>query len=106
MADDIEIRDNPDARRYEVRTGGELAGFAVYVRKGDHVIFVHTEIDPAFEGRGLGSALARGALDDVRRQGHPVLPLCPFIAGWIEKHPDYDDLVDHDLLTQLESGRR
>ena len=58
------------------------------------MIFTHTEVDPKFEGKGVGSALARFALDDVRAAGtRRVLPLCPFIKGWIGKHPDYADLV-------------
>ena len=58
------------------------------------MIFTHTEVEDRFEGQGVGSALARFALDDVRAAGtRKVLPLCPFIKGWIEKHPDYADLV-------------
>jgi predicted GNAT family acetyltransferase len=58
------------------------------------VIFTHTQVEDAYEGHGVGSALARFALDDVRASGtRKVLPLCPFIKGWIEKHPDYADLV-------------
>ena len=60
---------------------------------GHTVIFTHTEIDPAFEGRGLGGQLARAALDDVRARGEHVFARCEFIKGWIEKHPDYQDLL-------------
>ena len=81
MAD---VRDNPDKSRYEIYEDGELAGFAVYELTDKLVIFTHTEVDPKFEGHGVGGALARFALDDVRRTGtHQVLPLCPFIKGWI-----------------------
>ncbi|MDQ1520438.1 MAG: molybdenum cofactor cytidylyltransferase [Actinomycetota bacterium] len=96
------VRDNPDRLRYEVfDDDGALAGFAQYVLRSDRMIFVHTEIDDAFEGKGLGSKLAAGALDDVRRRGHLVVPLCPFIASYIERHPEYDDLVDHAALAAL-----
>lgn len=88
-----EITDNAGEGRYEIRVDGGLAGFAEYERRGGAVVFTHTEVDPAFEGKGIGSALARGALDDVRAKGDPVVPVCPFIKKWIEKHPDYQDLV-------------
>jgi uncharacterized protein len=91
---DTEVVNNPDESRYEIRADGALAGFAEYqTDRHDRVVFVHTEIDPAHEGEGLGGKLARGALDDVRAQGRPVVPLCPFIAGYIGKHPEYLDLV-------------
>jgi predicted GNAT family acetyltransferase len=79
--------------RYEVHLDGKLAGFAEYRLSGAATVFTHTEIDPAFEGHGLGSALARGALDDVRRSGRRAVPLCPFIKRYIERHPEYQDLV-------------
>ncbi len=100
-----EIHDNPDRNRYEITADGEPAGHAEYVRKGGRVIFLHTEIQPAFEGQGIGSALAVGALDDVRERGLTTVPLCPFIAGYIERHPEYDDLVDHALLDALAAER-
>jgi predicted GNAT family acetyltransferase len=96
----------PDLRRWEVRVGDRLAGFTEYVIKGERYVFVHTEIDPETEGQGLGSVLARGALDEVRAMGASLVPLCPFIDGWIERHPEYDDLVDHELLDHFEEKRR
>src|SRR3979409_193132 len=79
----VEVRDNPDESRYEVFADGELAGFAEYRLHNGRITFIHTEIDPAHEGGGLGSSLARAALDDVKSRGLPVVPLCPFIAGYI-----------------------
>ena len=99
-----DVRDNPDQHRYEIVVDGEVAGIAVYHQRGGRAIFVHTEIDPAYEGQGLGGQLARGALDDVRNRGLAVVPLCPFIAGWIDKHEDYRDLVDQEALRYLEAG--
>ena len=91
---DVLTSHNPAEHRYEAHLDGELAGFAAYELTDRLVIFTHTEVDSKFEGHGVGSALARFALDDVRRDGtHQVLPLCPFIKGWIGKHPDYQDLV-------------
>ena len=102
MDDTVAVVDAPDRLRFEISVDGELAGFAQYVRKGGRLVFVHTEIDPRFEGRGLGSKLAAGALDQARQAGEPIVPLCPFIASYIAKHPDYDDLVDHELLARFE----
>jgi len=91
---DVHVTDNPGRSRFEARVDGELAGFAAYEPTDDLIIFTHTEVFDAFEGQGVGSALARGALDAVRAGGtRKVLPRCPFIRAWIEKHPDYQDLV-------------
>ncbi|TYL45035.1 N-acetyltransferase [Nocardioides sp. BGMRC 2183] len=84
----------PDSSRYEAHLDGRLAGFAEYQLATDLIVFTHTEVDSEFEGRGVGGALARFALDDVRATGErAVMPLCPFIKAWIERHPDYADLV-------------
>lgn len=91
---DVDVRNNPDESRYEAWLDGRLAGFADYELPDGRIVFTHTEVDEAFEGQGVGSALARGALDDVRRVGgRGVEPRCRFIRGWIDKHPDYADLV-------------
>jgi uncharacterized protein len=87
------VADNPAASRYEIRVGDDLAGFAEYRVRPGRIVMTHTEIDPSFEGRGLGSALATGALDDLRRRHLSVTPSCPFIATFIDEHPDYADLV-------------
>ena len=107
MSDDasIEVVDVPERHRFEIRVDGVRAGHVEYSRKGDRLIFTHTEIDDAYEGRGLGSKLASGALDAARATDHPVVPLCPFISSYIEKHPEYDDLVDHECLEYLETKR-
>ena len=87
------IVDNQPELRYEVWAGDRLAGTIRYTREGDVVTLVHTEVDPAFEGKGLGSILVAGALDDVRAQGKLVHPLCPFVAAYIKRHPEYADVV-------------
>src|SRR5687768_12598236 len=89
----IEIVDVPEGRRFEARIEGQVAGVARYVPRPGRVVFLHTEVDPAFEGRGVGSALAQGALDAVRAAGLGVEPRCPFIAAWIGRHAAYADLV-------------
>jgi uncharacterized protein len=88
-----QVINNADAGRYEVSLDGKPAGFAEYRLRDGRVIFTHTEVDSTFEGHGLGSSLARGALDDVRDRGLQAVPLCPFIAAYIERHPEYQDLV-------------
>jgi predicted GNAT family acetyltransferase len=91
---DIRVTDHPKASRYEVTVDGALAGFAAYRIHDDRIVFTHTEVDDAYEGQGVGGALARGALDDVRARGeYKVTALCPFIAAWIERHPSYQDLL-------------
>lgn len=91
----VEVSDVPEAKRYEARVDGapEVAGVAEYIRTTELVAFVHTEVAPEYEGRGVGSALVRTALDEARAAGLRVLPTCPFFAGWIARHPEYRDLV-------------
>ena len=97
---DDEVRNNKSGYRYEIRSDGELAGFASNVLRPGRIAFVHTEIDASYEGMGLGSRLAREALDDARAMGLLVLPYCPFIAAYIERHLDeYQDLVAPEMLT-------
>ena len=84
------VTDNRSAKRYEAHVDGRLAGFAEYQLTDDLVVFTHTEVDPAFEGQGIGSAIARHALDELRDAGvRKALPVCPFIKGWIQRHPEY-----------------
>jgi predicted GNAT family acetyltransferase len=88
------VAKNPELHRYELRMDGRVLGFAAYRERSDGVIvFTHTEIDEAYEGHGLGGRLARGALDDVHASGGSVVPRCPFIKGYIERHPEFQDLV-------------
>jgi predicted GNAT family acetyltransferase len=87
------VVDDPDRTRYELQLDGTTVGIVTYQRHGDVLDLVHTEVDDGHEGEGLGSALAAGELDDVRRRGLHVTPSCPFIAKWLEKHPDHQDLV-------------
>lgn len=88
------VTDHPDRSRYELTVDGERVGLIDY-RIADGVIaLLHEEIDPAREGRGLGSRLARGALDDARARGLAVRPVCPFVAAFVAGHRDeYGDLV-------------
>ncbi len=93
MDEEIRIADNPAERRYEAHVGDRLAGFAEYRAMPGGIVFIHTEVLPEFEGRGVGSRLAAGALDDVRARGLGMTPKCPFIAAYVRRHPQYADLV-------------
>jgi uncharacterized protein len=89
----VEVIDMPEASRYELRLGDRVIGFAAYRRRNDRIVFIHTEVDESYEGRGLGNRLANAALEDVRGKGLVVVPLCPFIARYIEEHPEYHELL-------------
>jgi predicted GNAT family acetyltransferase len=92
-ADAVVVADNPERRRFEARLGDEAVGFSAYRLDGDHITFTHTEVDPAVEGRGIGSRLARGVLDDARSRGLAVTVECPFIGAWLRRHEkEYADL--------------
>ncbi len=95
--DAVEVVDEPARQRYEARIGGQVAGFTDYRAVRGRVILVHTEVDPVFEGRGVGRRLASGALDDIRARGLKVTLKCPFIAAFLKRHPDYLDLVATEL---------
>ena len=91
---DATVRDAPDRNRYEIATGGETVGVLDYRLGDSEIAFVHAEVDPAHGGQGLGSTLAREALDDARRRDLKVRPLCPFVADYVTRHPDeYGDLI-------------
>jgi len=87
-----QVVDNAELQRYEARRDGQTLGFAAYQKAGRLIVFTHMEIEPHLEGQGVGSQLVRGALDDVRSLGIPVLPLCPFVQQWMARHPEYADL--------------
>ena len=100
----IEVRDAPDRQRYEAVVDGTVAGFAAYRDDRGARVFTHTEVFPEFEGRGVGTTLARGALDAVRASGGTLVARCPFIRSYIERHPEYADLVDADFDTRPTGG--
>lgn len=92
----VEVTDAPERSRYEARIGGETVGFADYRRKDGTITFSHTHVEESAQDAGVGSALARYSLDEARAAGERVVPVCPFYAGWIERHPEYADLVHDD----------
>jgi uncharacterized protein len=89
---DAVVSDHPEQGRFEIAVNGEVAGFAAYHSVGENLDFTHTEIDDRFEGQGLGSMLIRAALEATRERGMGVLPHCPFVRSFIERHPEYIDL--------------
>ena len=99
---DPTVLDVPEWSRFEIHVDGQLAGFAQYRSTPGLIVFTHTEIDDEFEGRGLGSALIRAALDTARQRGLAVRPDCPFVRAYIARHPDdYLDLVPEELRARL-----
>lgn len=90
---DKRVVDNTEAHRFEIFVGDDVAGYADYRLEEGSLAFTHTAVEPRFEGQGIGSALAEAALDAVRASGGSVLPYCPFIRRYIQRHPAYVDLV-------------
>lgn len=101
MSADPTVRDDKENHRYLLELDGEVMGVAVYHERGGRRFFVHTEVEPEHEGEGLGSTLARGALDDVRAMGMKIVPLCPFISSFIDHNPEYAGLIDQQLLDRI-----
>jgi predicted GNAT family acetyltransferase len=96
MNDQIAYVHVPEKHRYEIRDGETLAGFTQYrLPDEEHVDFVHTEVDEAYNGRGLASGVVGYALADVRAAGKRIIPHCPYVAAWIKRHTgEYDDITD------------
>lgn len=90
------VADNPSELRYELRVGDRVAATVAYRLEPGVVVLVHTDVEPAFEGQGLGSRLVAEALADIRRRGLSVTPLCPFAAAYVRRHPEHADLVVPD----------
>jgi predicted GNAT family acetyltransferase len=94
--DEIQVVDVPEHRRYEARSADRLLGFVAYRLDpmGHRIVLVHTEVFPDEEGKGVGSRLARGVLDDIRARGLKLVVECPFISAYLRRHPrDYEDLL-------------
>ncbi|MEW2385670.1 GNAT family N-acetyltransferase [Micromonospora sp. NPDC047707] len=88
------VIDVPERERFEARDEtGVTAGLVTYQLTGTIIAYTHTEVAPEFEGRGVGSTLARAVMDDARAKRRTVVPICPFLSEWLGKHPGYDDIV-------------
>jgi len=90
------IRDNPELHRFETDLGDGSFAIADYVLRPGKIMFTHTEVPPEHEGKGIGSALIRYALDAARDRGLLVIPICPFFAAFMQKHAEVQDLLDPD----------
>lgn len=88
----LDVRDAREASRFEADVEGKLA-IADYTRRDGEIVFTHTEVPPPLRGKGVASALIRGALDQVRGEGVRVVPSCPFVKAYIERHPEFEDLL-------------
>jgi predicted GNAT family acetyltransferase len=97
------VRDNEQDERYEVvLEDGRVGGYTQYGRRPGLIAFVHTEIDERLEGQGLGGTLIRGALEEARAAGMAVLPFCAFVNGYMQRHPEYADLVPEAYRAEFE----
>ena len=90
----VAVARNDAEGRYDITVDGELAGFTVFIDRGEQRIFPHTELDEKFAGRGLSGILVHDALEDTRAAGKRVVPVCPLVAKYISKHPEVQDLAD------------
>lgn len=93
MSSEIVTADEPNGSRYVIDVDGVRRGFLTYRLEPRRISLLHVEIDPTMEGRGLGGRLTAFALDDARARELTVLPFCPFVKTYIERHPDYLELV-------------
>lgn len=99
---DVEVVDAAERSRFEILVDGSLAGFTEYQDRGDGLLsFPHTEIDPAYGGRGLGGTLVGRALAAVDERGQQILPFCPFVLKYLQRHPDLVRLVPEDRREQF-----
>jgi uncharacterized protein len=87
-----EVKNNVEKRRFELVVEGKMA-VAEYIDRGSMIVFTHTEVPVGLEGRGIGSHLVSHALDFARREGKTVMPLCPYVAAYIRRHPEYQSIV-------------
>lgn len=101
VAERIEVTDSPDRDRYELSSDGEVVGYTLYRIRPGLIAFVHTEIDERLQGRGLADRLIRFALEDTRARGLAVLPFCPFVKAFIERHREFEALVPDTYREQF-----
>ena len=91
--DQIDLVHDEGGHRFVLRSSGEHVGLIEYRRDGDVFDLLHTEVLPQGQGRGLGKVLVREVLDHIRTEGHQIIATCPFVAKFVDEHPDYADLV-------------
>ena len=92
---DAEIVENSKLHRFELPLGGDDMALAYYkIDDGNRVVLTHTEVPYQYSGRGIGSRLAKGVFDILRKTGRKAVVKCPFMGAWISRHPDYNDVID------------
>jgi predicted GNAT family acetyltransferase len=96
VSDALQVTDNLAAARFEAAVGGQLAVLTYRLRDG-RLVLIHTEAPAALDGRGIGGALVRAAVDRAQQDGLTLVPLCPFARGWLERHPEEANRVKIDL---------
>ena len=101
VAERIDVADAPDRERYELSVDDEVVGFTAYRARPGLIAFVHTEVDERLQGRGLGDRLIGFALEDARERGLAVLPFCPFVKAFIERHREFESLVPETYREQF-----
>jgi uncharacterized protein len=99
---DLQVTDNTDQSRFEIRADGELAGFVQYEVRDNEIDFTHTQTDDRFRGHGIAGRLVLSALETARERNLMVLPYCPFVRSWITGHREYSDLVPADRRAQFD----
>ncbi|MGC5019589.1 GNAT family N-acetyltransferase [Micromonospora sp. DT47] len=87
------VEENPAKHRFEILVDDAFAGFTAYIPRGEVLVFTHTEVRPEFQDMGVGAALVRASLDQVRERGGRLVPQCSFVRAFIERHPEYAELV-------------
>jgi predicted GNAT family acetyltransferase len=90
---DVTVRDDPPSNSYELLVGGDRVARLHYLPTRGALVLVHTEVAPELEGKGLGGRLVAGALEDMRARGLRLVPVCPFVTSYLERHPEYAELV-------------
>lgn len=100
LSNEITVRDNPEAGRFEASVDGQVA-FAAYNRLSTGIVLAHTEVPPALEGRGIASAIFRTVVATLRERGEMVMPVCPVFALWLKRHPEAHDVVHPSYRSAL-----
>ena len=91
--EELTVVDNVDARRYEARLGSDVVAYIAYHLEPERMALIHTEVEPAFEHQGIAARLVAGALDDIRRRGLSLVPICPYVRSYLKRHPEDADLA-------------
>jgi hypothetical protein len=98
------VRRNEGAGRYEILVDDEVAGKVTYIVHEGRIVLNHTKVRDEYAGQGLAGTLVRSALDDIRARGEKAVALCPYVASWVDRHPDYADVLDREALEKILAG--